>query len=370
MSVRRVVRSDPKTGATKEFYLVDVVFMHPDGNSERVRKVSPVQSRRGAEEYERKVRAEILNPTPVSKEVPTFGDFVEKSWWPTYPAAAGNRATTIREKQIHLRVHLVPALGRLRLDEIRAETIDRFFASLRKKALAEKTVKNISTTLHRVLASAVEWELLDKLPRLPKVRVTEPAFDAFVRAEVEVLLAAARSPEDRALLLFALHTGARAGEQLAIEWGDIDFTNGFVVFRRSSTRGVVGPTKSGRVRRVPLTATLTEALKQHRHLKSALVFANADGSPMSLWQLHERLWATCRHAGLRKIRWHDLRHTYASMLVALGVPLRQVQEWLGHSTITMTLRHAHLAPGGNAALIRLLDERRYGNLTATEATTS
>ena len=61
MSVRRVVRSDPKSGAKKDFYLVDVVFMHPDGQPERVRKVSPVQSRRGAEEYERKVRAEILN---------------------------------------------------------------------------------------------------------------------------------------------------------------------------------------------------------------------------------------------------------------------------------------------------------------------
>ena len=83
------------------------------------------------------------------------------------------------------------------------------------------------------------------------------------------MLGAARTEEESAILLFALHTGARAGEQIAVEWGDLDWTNHLVVLRRSSTRGEVGPTKSGRERRVALTGTLEKALKQIRHLRGA-----------------------------------------------------------------------------------------------------
>jgi site-specific recombinase XerD len=81
----------------------------------------------------------------------------------------------------------------------------------------------------------------------------------------------------------------------------------------------------------------------------------ADGSPFTLWQLHERLWGACRRGGLRKIRWHDARHSFASQLVIAGAPLRQVQEWLGHSSITMTMRYAHLAPGGGREFMAALD---------------
>jgi integrase len=123
------------------------------------------------------------------------------------------------------------------------------------------------------------------------------------------------------------HTGARAGEQLALEWGDLDFANGFVSFRRSRTDGIVrDSTKSGKPRKVPLTASLIAALKAIRHLKGPIVFCREDGKPYSLWQLHERLWGACRRAELRKIRWHDTRHSFASQLVILGTPLRQVQE--------------------------------------------
>jgi site-specific recombinase XerD len=83
-------------------------------------------------------------------------------------------------------------------------------------------------------------------------------------------------------------------------------------------------------------------------------------------ELHERLWGACRRAGLRKIRWHDCRHSFASQLVMGGTPLRQVQEWLGHSTIQMTMRYSHLSPGGGREFMAALDSHSNGNLTATE----
>ncbi len=368
MSVRREKRRDPKTGAAREFWMVDVDLQHPDGRRTRIRKVSPVPTRRGAEQYERELRQALAVGTyREEREVLTFKEFVEEKWWPTYPKAVGNRATTVREKEIHLRVHLLPVLGTVKLDQVRGEVVHRLFAELHEKGLAPKTRKNVRATLRRLLASAVEWGYLEAVPLLPKVKVPESPFDFFTPEESELLVGAARSPEERALLLFPLRTGARAGEQLALEWGDVDWHSRKVILRRSSTRGVVGPTKSGRERKVPLTAALEAALKAMRHLRGSLVFCNPDGRPLSLWQLHERLWSGCRRAGLRKIRWHDLRHSFASQLMMAGVPIRQVQEWMGHATITMTMRYAHLAPGGGAELIGVLDERqRHGNLTATE----
>ena len=95
-------------------------------------------------------------------------------------------------------------------------------------------------------------------------------------------------------------------------------TTSSCVFRRSSTNGIVGPTKSGKERKVPLTATLEAALRGIRHVKGPRVFCNPDGTPLTLWQLHERLWGACRRAGLRRIRWHDCRHSFASQLVIGG----------------------------------------------------
>jgi integrase len=174
-------------------------------------------------------------------------------------------------------------------------------------------------------------------------------------------VARARSEEVYASILFALHTGARAGEEIALEWGDIDFRSRLVVFRRSSTKGFVGPTESGKERRVPLTAALEAALKAIRHLRSKRVFCNGDGSALKIDQLHERLWGACRRAGLREIRWYDLRHTFASQLAMKNIPIPQIQVWLGHATINMTMRYAHLAPGSGAHYIKALDGEFVAN---------
>jgi len=189
---------------------------------------------------------------------------------------------------------------------------------------------------------------------VPGVR-PDPKWDFLSPAESTQLLAAERDPEKRTFLLFALRTGARAGEQLALEWGDIDFANKQVALRRSMALGQVVPTKSGRERRVPFTDELAAALKAHRHLRSKLVFCRDDGSPLTLRHLLTTLRSACRRAGLRQLRWRDMRHSFGSQLAMAGVPLRQVQVWLGHSSIVTTQRYVHLAPGGGRELIGALD---------------
>jgi integrase len=372
MSVRRRTYRDPVTGAVINRWMIDVDFQHPDGRRVRVRKVSPVQSQRGAEQYERELRMSLLDGTYERKEAAKFEVFVNERWLSTYPQSVGNRPMSIREKEIHCRVHLVPFFRTYRLDQIKGEVVAQFFADLRSETeehdpLAEKSIKNIRATLRRILASAKEWGEISTIPDLPKVKVADPEWDFYVKEETERLIAVCRGEEERALLLFAVRTGARAGEQIAVEWGDIDWHNHQVVFRRSETRGEVGPTKSQRERKVPLTAALEMALRQIRHLRGKRVFCNGEGTPLTLDQLHERLWGAQRRAGLRRIRWHDLRHTFASQAVMAGVPLPQIQKWLGHSTVTMTMRYAHLAPGAGAEWIKALDDTGTGHGNGTLA---
>jgi integrase len=285
---------------------------------------------------------------------------VSERWLPTYPGSVGNRRSTVREKESHCAVHLVPFFGRYRLDEVAGELVARFFAHLREEdddgdVRSEKTVKNIRATLARILASAKEWGEIREMPDLPKVKVPDAPWDFYVREESERLFAASRNEDERALLMFAIKTGGRAGEQIAFESGDIDWYNHVVVFHQSSILGEVGPTKSGRTRKVPMTKMLEAALKKQKHLRGNLVFCNMDGSPYTIDQLHERLWSASKRAGLRQIRWHDLRHSFGSQAAIAGVPLPQIQAWMGHSTITMTMRYAHLAPGTGNQWIERLD---------------
>lgn len=211
------------------------------------------------------------------------------------------------------------------------------------------------------MGTAEEWGALAKLPRFPTIKTDETAWDYYNAQEAERLIASARDEQDRLLLMFAVRTGARAGEMLALEWGDVDFHSAMIMFRRSRTRGVTSPTpKNRKGRSVPMAEALAAALKSHRHLRGELVFCQADGSPLTLWHLHGALIRASRKAGLRAIRFHDLRHSYASILVKAGCPLAAVQKWLGHSTIQMTMRYAHLAPNDGREYLAAFDASEQG----------
>ena len=228
---------------------------------------------------------------------------------------------------------------------------------------AEDVLQNVwLTVLRKILSVAVEQELLKHVPQVKWLKTPEPDFD-FLTFEEADLLARHADPEWYPMIVVALRTGLRLGELLALRWADVALRTGKMMVRQASARGVVGTPKSGRRRDIPLSDEVVSVLKRHRHLKGELVFCQDDGTPLTKGQCKWPLWRACRRAELREIGWHVLRHTFASHLTMLGAPLKVVQELLGHSTIEMTTRYAHLSPDVRRDAVRMLD--RHGNLTAT-----
>ncbi len=381
MSVRRQKRRDPKTGAARQYWIVDVMFAHVGGTAERVRKVSPVQTRRGAEEYERQLRAALLNPPPKKKEVPTLAQFAPR-FIEGYARAKRLKASGIHTKESILRGHLLPTFGSRRLDEITDEPVAKLVARLGTRS--RKTVNNVLTVLNKLLRVAVKWKVLDAMPcaiELVKVTHATPEFYEFEDYARLVDGAARAGTKELVVVLLGGDAGIRRGEMIGLRWTDIDFRRGQLRIEQSAWKrsqrvaretGVdewtVDSPKSGKGRIVPMTHALRDALQKHRHLRGERVLTLEDGSPAPGHALRDWLEAAQRRAGLRVMgSLHKLRHTFCSHLAMRGAPVKAIQELAGHESLTTTLRYMHLSPGARDQAIALLNERQFhGNLMATE----
>jgi integrase len=366
MSVRRD-KYRTRTGAVKERWIVDVVFEHPDGRTERVRKVSPVPTRRGAEQYERDLRDALLGgrqEQESAKEVPTLAQFRD-DFLEVY-AKANNKPSEVDSKTRFLDGHLIPALGEKRLDEITKKDIEEYKREKLRTHKA-KSVNNHLAVLSGVLTVAQEWDVIDAAPRVKLLRVPPSDFRWLDEDELALLLGAAVG-EWRAMMLVAARTGLRLGELVALRWGDVDIERERLVVRRAAWMGIVGSPKDHEAREVSLAGDPLGALRELQQTRrGVLVFSDEKGEMLTTDSCKWHMRKTSEASGIGRIGWHVLRHTFASHLVQRGVSLKQVQELLGHSDIKTTQRYAHLAPSSGVTAVAVLNERRHGNLTATQA---
>lgn len=207
-----------------------------------------------------------------------------------------------------------------------------------------------------MLRCAHEIELIETVPRVKLLKVPQQRFDFLTFEELSRLVQAMTDdPERLALVLLGAEAGLRQGETMALEWGDVDLVAGLLTARRSSWKGLIGTPKSGKERKVPLTGRLKAALKAVKHFKSELVLCHSDGKPLTQSAIEAALRFGCKRAGLRSIGSHVLRHTFCSHLAMRGAAPKAIQELVGHSTLTMTLRYMHLAPSALMEAIGLLD---------------
>ena len=270
----------------------------------------------------------------------------------------GLKRTTLMDYESYTRVHLVPAFGGLSLEAITIELIEEFIAAKRQEGKAVKSILNYVGLLHAMFAFAVRrgWCARNPVALVEKPRGRRNLDIRFLDVqELEALFAAtptdARGTTERVLYLTAAMTGLRRGELLALRWQDIDWTAGVVRVRRNYTRGQFGTPKSGRSSRaVPLAQRVRDELRLHYERSrfqapADLVFCHPQlGVVLDPANLRRRFQAAARQAGLRPVRFHDLRHTFGTRMAAAGAPLRWIQEWLGHSDYRTTSLYADYAP--------------------------
>lgn len=290
-----------------------------------------------------------------------------------------NKASTIDAKNAVLNCHLLPLIGRMRIDSITYTVVEDLKLALAKKTITRvakekraeartispKTINNALMCLHRMLVVARKRGLIDRVPDFEWLHAPLPEFDFLDFDEAKRLVSAADG-QLRTMILTALRTGLRHGELLALRWQDVDLVAGRITVRQNVVRGVIGTPKSGKPREIPLGEEVLAALKSHRHLRGPFVFCNMAGKMLTDSELKNPLTHTCRRAGLRPVGWHVLRHSFASHLAMRGATLKVIQELLGHSTITMTMRYAHLAPRVSREAVRMLDEDAGAASTSAE----
>jgi integrase len=254
-------------------------------------------------------------------------------------------------------VHLIPALGARRLDQISNEDIQRLKHRLRERK--PKTVNNVLTVLSVLLKKGVEWGVIDQMPcsiKLVKVQKSSMSFYDF--DEYQSLIEAAKSAGavPQLIVLLGGDAGLRCGEMIDLEWGDVNFAKRQLCVQRSEWRGHVTAPKGGRLRYVPMTARLAVALREHRHLRSARVLCDDDGSPLKQDALGDHVRRAARRANVGVSGAHRLRHTFCSHLAMRGAPARAIQELAGHQDLITTQRYMHLSPAAIEGAIRLLEQ--------------
>lgn len=358
-------------------WMVDFWWKHirgpNSGTRERIRKKSPIDTKRGAEEFERMLRARLFEGKPLDgsdpevRAVPTcdawFTEFEE-----TY-VRANNKPSVQKERRRIIAQHLRPVFGAMRLDEIGLRDIEKFKADVLRRPrskvdarpISAKRLKNILGVLSKALRWAEAAGVIDRAPRFLMPKIAPSKYDFLLDDEQERLRAAVHTDSHRrAMIDVALDAGLRKGEILGLEWGDIDLVARTLVVRRSVWQELageshVGTPKSGRDRKIPMTNRLVSSLKAHRHLRGERIFCNGDGSELTPGQLEALLRTACRRSGLRQIGWHVLRHTFGSTLAQRGAPPKAIQELMGHSDMGTTMRYMHLAPSHHVEAVALLE---------------
>ena len=310
-----------------------------------------------------KARYEVQQGLPVIPEKETVGAYLAR--WLEEIARPAIRATTYEAYERNIRLHVNPRIGRVRMARLSPDHLSRLYGHLLSKGLAPKTIRQVHAIIHRALRQALRLRLVavNAAEAVDPPRLERKEFRTLSPEEAKRLLHAAKGDRLEALYVLALTTGMREGELLGLRWSDIDFDSDVLAVRQQVQRvrgqWLFSEPKTAKGRRViTLPESAVGALKRHRARQSEvrleapiwddhdLVFPNGVGRPIGKWNLLRRSFVPLlERAGLPRIRFHDLRHTAATLLLSLGEHPKVVQERLGHSTIAMTMDiYSHVMP--------------------------
>lgn len=361
------------------------VFIHHEGR----RITRSVGGREEAERIAAEIRRRLATGSlgfdgTETDETPFFADYAAR-YLDKYARVACKHSTWRGYQTIFDR-HLVPQWGSKRLSEITRADV-RTLLLAKQADLAPATVENIKALISGLFTHAVEEEIIDSNPALRLGRIIKKHDRrAHVRPltteEASRFLSAARghAPDHYPLLLCAFRTGMRLGELLGLAWQDIDFAGNVIEVRRGYSHGRFSTPKSHKSRMVDMSDQLGETLRARRDqlrllhrgeqpavmVKGArkreaaiqMAFPDRTGGPQDGDNFRSRVfYRLIELAGVPRFRFHDIRHTFASLLLQNGEPLHYVKEQLGHASIQTTVdTYGHLVPGSNRAAVNRLDD--------------
>lgn len=265
----------------------------------------------------------------------------------------GCKPSTIRGYRSQLNAHLLPAFGSMRIEDITEREIERWRSGLigtrrGRETLSNKTKNHQLVLMHAIFRRAVKLYGLARNPlaNVDRYRVRRSGdIEVVSPEEVWALVRAAASEIDGTIFLTAAFTGLRRGELLGLRWRDIDFDASTIRVRASYAAGKLTTPKSGKVRAVPLAPDVAEALarvgrRQRFTGEDDFVFAGESGMPLNPDALSSRYEKALGVGGLRRLRFHDLRHTFGTRMIR-EADIRRVQEWMGHADIQTTMKYLH-----------------------------
>jgi integrase len=351
------------------------------------RKNRCIGTREAAERVRREIEARLalgdVGFLTQNDSAPVFGTFADR-WLKDYARVECKTSTADGYEGV-IEQYLRPRFGSRSLDQIKRDDIKAMINELVARELSRNTVRNALCVIRGIFNEAIEAGIVEVNPAARLGRFTRTAKTAEVKgisltpAEAAQFLQAALEicPEYHPLFLMALRAGLRRGELVAVQWGDIQFgkdeadENRFIVVQHNYVRREHTTTKSKKSRRVDLSRELRRVLIELRDkrlleaflrgkidISDELVFLSPDGSILDPDNLYHRYFQpVLTKSGLRKIRLHDLRHTFGSLLIQSGASIVYVKEQMGHSSIQVTVDiYGHLIPGANVSFVDRLDE--------------
>ena len=325
-------------------------------------------SKRDADRKKRQIEIELSSGT-YGKEVTEirFKEFAEL-WLADY--AANVKPSTLMAYTFDNRKHLIPYFGRKLLSNITPKDVQGYVSAKTAEGhLAPRTINKNLTVLRLMFKSAIKLGYLEKDPAqfVDRPRIPQKEMDFLRPAEIELLLEAS-PPEYKALFASAILTGARQGELFALRWGDLDLDRGIMFIRRTYHKriGFAEPKTKAAKRAVSLSPRLVDILFAHQQNTGgdpdALVFSK-DGEPLVGQNVVRDVFhPTLKEAGIRCVRFHDLRHTYAALMISQNCNTKWLQGQLGHSSITTTMdRYGHLLEEVGNGMPEKLDALIFGD---------
>lgn len=313
--------------------------------------MEPGETLTDAVKERRKQQAEIDKGGKVAPTRETFETVAER-WLERQESRL--RPRTIEWYRTAVRVHLLPRFGDRRLAEITEDRVAALITEMTRAGYAGWTIKGVLTPLSRILGHAARqgWIASNPVTRLEKderPKVGRREMRVLEKNEIEELLASSNA-RYRPLIATAIFTGLRQGELLGLRWEDVDLDAGLIRVRKQLGRdgARVEPKTEQAKREVVLMPALSKLLREHKLASpssrdSDPVFASERGTPLHYRNAVRRGFEPAlEKAGLGHLRWHDLRHTFASILIAQGENVVWISRQLGHSSPSITLNvYAH-----------------------------